>query len=74
MSTNSHVLPMTVPTSKKSGIFTKKYRGKAKHNAIKERIEHWSDKYDIKSALKIMLQQGIISESKYQKTLRYYKG
>lgn len=53
-----------------SGKFTKKYEGKNKYQAMKERIDFWLKKHGKNKTIKIMLDQGIITKNGMDKTKR----
>lgn len=61
---------LTIPNSKKSGIFTKNYKDyKQRNKAENERMTIWEERHGRKKALKIMLQQGIISEQEFKEKI-----
>ena len=68
---SSPFLAMSAPMSKKSGIFTKKYKGISRYRAMTERVDHWIKKHGKKRTIEIMLEQGIITKSKLEKTKRH---
>lgn len=53
-----------------SGKFTKKYKGINKYQAMKERINFWLNKHGKEKTIKIMFDQGIITENGMDKTKR----
>lgn len=66
---NNTLNSLSIPSSKKSGIFTKKYKGNTKYKALKERVDFWTKKHGGKRTLQIMLEQGIITKKQYKKSM-----